>query len=244
MPFFSMVSTTERVCAGVGPKLSWLKPVIHGGVLRRAERAARGAMHGDTDEIIGLIRAFFGRLWRVRAKNLADVERLPFEHDVGGRECSHIAAGARECHPGSRNVGAGRSHESEIAILRSRRDVGNQIGPVKERRWKQGVAVGGVVAKAVGYEDAHVVGIETGLRGEDAVGGVGDKDGVIAGVERALLLDEIEKVGQLFEIGWNVGVIASEMNVVEFDVNDVLDFAARRIELALSGGVRSKYQKQ
>ena len=49
-------------------------------------------------------------------------------------------------------------------------------------------------------------------------------------------LDEIEQDGLLLAIGGNVGVIAGEMNVVEFDVNDVLDFSARRIELALSAG--------
>src|SRR5262245_37212782 len=51
-------------------------------------------------------------------------------------------------------------------------------------------------------------------------------------VQRAVVPDEVEQVGHLLQIGWHVRVVASEMHVVEDDVDDVLDVPLTRIQLA------------
>ena len=89
-------------------------------------------------------------------------------------------------------------------------------------------------AEAVGDEDAGVVGIEAGLCGEDVVGGVRDEHRVVAGVEGAVLLDEVEQVRHLFEVRGDVGIVACEVHVVEFDVHHMLDFSGGRVQLTLS----------
>jgi hypothetical protein len=76
--------------------------------------------------------------------------------------------------------------------------------------------------------------IDAGERGDDVVGSVSDQGGVVIGGEDAVVHKEVEKVGHLFEVGRNVGVIAGEMDVIELNVNDVFDFTTRRLERALT----------
>ena len=82
-------------------------------------------------------------------------------------------------------------------------------------------------AETVGHEDAVIVGIQADFGGEDVIGSVGDKNGVVTGVESALVLDEVEQVGHLFEVRGDIGVIASEVHVVEFNVDDMFDLAVQ-----------------
>ena len=42
----------------------------------------------------------------------------------------------------------------------------------------------------VGHEDAVIVGIKADFGGEDVIGSVGDKHGVVTGIEGAVVLDE------------------------------------------------------
>jgi hypothetical protein len=49
----------------------------------------------------------------------------------------------------------------------------------------------------------------------------------VSGEQRALLLQEVEQARHLLEIRWNVGIVASEMHIVELDVDYVLDAGAK-----------------
>lgn len=66
-----------------------------------------------------------------------------------------------------------------------------------------------------------------------------DQDRVIARVERAVLLDEIEQIGHLLEVRRHMRIVAGEVDVVEFHVDNMLDFSRGRVELA-SGMRRSR----
>ena len=48
----------------------------------------------------------------------------------------------------------------------------------------------------------------------------------MVGKDRAVVHEEIEQVGNLLEIGRDELIVATEMHVIELDVNDMLD--ARR----------------
>src|SRR5436305_3630240 len=54
----------------------------------------------------------------------------------------------------------------------------------------------------------------------------------MVGEHNAVIRDEVEKVGHLLQVRGNVRVIASEMNIVELDINHMLDIATRRVKLA------------
>src|ERR1700719_476270 len=56
--------------------------------------------------------------------------------------------------------------------------------------------------------------------------------------QHAIVRDEIQKVGHLFEIGGDVGIVASEVNIVELNVDNVLDLSPRRVQLAAA--IRSR----
>src|SRR6266700_1515278 len=61
----------------------------------------------------------------------------------------------------------------------------------------------------------------------------------------AIALDEIEQVRHLLEIRRHIRIVAPQMNVVEYDIDDPLDLSARRVELAGRGsdpGRGAKYR--
>src|SRR5262245_39101123 len=123
----------------------------------------------------------------------------------------------------------------------SGRDVRNQIGPIEERRGKvdaRQAASRTKHAEVIGNEDAVVIGVKASLGRQDVIRRVRDQNCMIAGVERSILLDKIEQVWLLFEVRRNVGIVASEMLVVELKIDDMFDFSQMRIELA--GGVRRR----
>jgi hypothetical protein len=41
--------------------------------------------------------------------------------------------------------------------------------------------------------------------------------------QRALILEEIEQIGHLFEVGGHVGDVASQVDIIELEVDDMLD---------------------
>src|SRR5262249_21516336 len=54
--------------------------------------------------------------------------------------------------------------------------------------------------------------------------------------DRAVALQEAQQVGHLLQVGGHVRVVTREVRVVELDVDDVLDRALRRLQLAPGGG--------
>jgi hypothetical protein len=47
-----------------------------------------------------------------------------------------------------------------------------------------------------------------------------------------VVLDEVEQVRHLLKIRGNIGVVAAKMRVVKLNVNDVLDAASGRFQVA------------
>jgi len=45
----------------------------------------------------------------------------------------------------------------------------------------------------------------------------------MVGEERALVLEEIQQIGHLLEVGRHIRVVAAEMDIVELNVDDALD---------------------
>ncbi|MGA8961951.1 MAG: hypothetical protein WB475_17255 [Pseudolabrys sp.] len=45
----------------------------------------------------------------------------------------------------------------------------------------------------------------------------------------SVIENEIEQIGHLLEIGWDIRIVAAQMHVVERNMDDMLDLAARRL---------------
>jgi hypothetical protein len=153
------------------------------------------------------------------------------------RECADVAASPRERHPRSRRVVTSRRGQRKRTVRAGRRDVRNKVGPIEERGGKidaSETAAGAEHQEVVGDEDSFVVRIEAGLGGQDIICGMRDEDRVVASVECAVLLDEIEKVGLLLEVGRDIGIVANEMLIIELNVYDVADLSRERIQLTIS----------
>ena len=223
----------ERLVAGVCARFAW-EQVRYGFALGRTEWATDGAVDGCADEVVGLIGNRFRGLRRISAKNLLYIEWCSLQHDVGGGKSADVAPGAGERHPWSRYVLA-RGRGKRKGVVRARRsDIRHQVSPVEEGRWKQGGAVRSENTEAIRHENSMVVGIKAGLGGEDVVGGMRDENGVIPGIERPILLNKVEQVRHLLQVGGHVGVVTDEVHIVEFYVHDVLDFPRRGVKFALS----------
>ena len=55
---------------------------------------------------------------------------------------------------------------------------------------------------------------------------------MVVGEQRSLVLEEMQEARNLFEIRRHIRIIATQMNIVELQIDDVLDAAAERPELA------------
>src|SRR5262249_23163783 len=66
----------------------------------------------------------------------------------------------------------------------------------------------------------------------DVVRRVRDQRRVVIAAYHAVVLQEIQQIWHLLEIGWDVRIVATQMYVVEGDVNEPLDFMASGIGLA------------
>ena len=190
-------------------------------------------MNRHTDEIVGLVAAGFRCLRRSCAKYLLHIERLPFQHDIRSGKSADVAASAGKRHPWPGNVQARGRGQRKRVVQGGRGNVRNQVRPIEKGRREERRAGRSEIAKTVGDEDARVIGIQPGLRGENSIGSVRDKDGVIPSIKRAILLYEVQQVGHLFQVGWNVGIVAREVHVIEFHVHHMLDFSRGRIQLTL-----------
>jgi hypothetical protein len=73
---------------------------------------------------------------------------------------------------------------------------------------------------------------------------MGNERRVIVGQHGAVALDEIQEVRHLLQVGWNVRVVAREVDVVELDVNNVLDGTIAGTELTSARRVRDTERRQ
>lgn len=115
----------------------------------------------------------------------------------------------------------------------------DEIGPVGEgtgesveesarsRDWEETEAISDSLAMARR--------IDTRERREDVVGRVRDQRRVMVREKRSVVLKEIQQMRHLLEIGWDIRVITCEVDVVELHINDVLNFAAGRVQSASLG---------
>jgi hypothetical protein len=46
------------------------------------------------------------------------------------------------------------------------------------------------------------------------------------GEERALAFEKVQQIGHLFEIGRHIGIVATQMHIIELKIKDVLDTIA------------------
>src|SRR6185312_321102 len=100
--------------------------------------------------------------------------------------------------------------------------VGGYVCPVSKRARERGDAVL-KDTEAVADRETEFLAIHTREGGHDVNRGVRDERGVMVGEQGALLFEEIQQIGHLLEIGRDVRVVASQVNVVELKVDDVLD---------------------
>src|SRR5262249_54921968 len=66
---------------------------------------------------------------------------------------------------------------------------------------------------------------------ENVVGRMRDQSREVIGADNAALGQEVEQVRHLFEIRRHIRIIAPQVNVVEYDIDDPFDLAARRMQL-------------
>src|SRR6202040_2639648 len=102
-------------------------------------------------------------------------------------------------------------------------------------RGSEAIGIGRVeIVKVIRNGLAVALAINAGERGDDVVGSVRDERSVVIAGESAVIHEKVEEMRHLLEVGGNVRVIASEVNVVELNVNDVLDFAMSGVQRALA----------
>jgi hypothetical protein len=107
--------------------------------------------------------------------------------------------------------------------------------PVQEGTVKADAAVRLEETVAVGNRNSHAVAVNPGLRSENIGRGVGNQRRVVIAADGAVALNEVEQIRNLFEIGRNVRIVAPQMHVVENDMDNTLDLAARGIQLTGRG---------
>jgi hypothetical protein len=126
-----------------------------------------------------------------------------------------------EGHPRCRRV---------LAVLSKHlwRPIGQNIRPIGEGTGEAGDAVQ-EQADAVADRHAEFVTVDAGQRGHDVDRGVRDQRRVVVREKCPVVLEEIQQIGGLLEVGRHVRVVAPKVDIVEMDVDDVLDAV---IELA------------
>jgi hypothetical protein len=108
------------------------------------------------------------------------------------------------------------------------------VGPIREGAGE--IRAGGSeVEDRVADRHAHLLAVDTGQRGKDIYRCVRDEGRVVVGEQRSLVLEEMQEARNLFEIRRHIRIIATQMNIVELQIDDVLDAAAERPELAAGG---------
>src|SRR5208337_4352198 len=134
---------------------------------------------------------------------------------------------SREGNPRSGRVHTGvRDHAVVHVRIRINRD---EVSPISEGGGEAiPILVGRLVAahEAVGNRLAVAVPINTGQGRQDVIGGVGNKMSVVVGKHSSVVLEEVEQMRHLLQVGRNVGVIPLDVQVIELDVNNVADRTA------------------
>ena len=180
---------------------------------------------------------------RRRAGVPQDDRGVVLEHRVGDADVADVAAGAGERHPRRRRV-AGRARAAErrrvvvdhvvVRVGRRRRRVVRrvapvrEIGPVLERGREADARRRREVAVRVRDRLAVPVGIEPGERGQDPAARVGDQDGVVVGVERAVVRRGSRAGAASARGPTGRSGCPGEVHVVELEVDDVLDLPVLR----------------
>lgn len=73
------------------------------------------------------------------------------------------------------------------------------------------------------------VSVNTGFGGNDVVRRMRLERRMVIRHQRAIVGDEIQQVGHQLEIGWDIQIIACEVDVIELDVDHMLDIAMDRL---------------
>ena len=73
------------------------------------------------------------------------------------------------------------------------------------------------------------VSVNTGFGGNDVVRRMRLERRMVIRHQRAIVGDEIQQVGHQLEIGWDIRIIACEVDVIELDVDHMLDIAMDRL---------------
>src|SRR6202011_1323170 len=150
-----------------------------------------------------------------------DVDRGVFENGVRGRDRADVATGARERDPGRGRVLAGRGqHVGGGVGGRSGADIEDRRRPISEGDSGTRIPCWREVFEAVGNGYPVTVAVDARQGRQDVSRGVRDQGSVVVGVQGAVVLDEVEQVRHLLEVGRNVRVVTLEMCVVELDVDD------------------------
>jgi len=71
------------------------------------------------------------------------------------------------------------------------------------------------------------VAVDAGQGGQDVVCGMRDEHCMMVRIQSALALEEIQEMRHLFQVGWDIRVIAPQVSVVKLNVDEVLDLAPR-----------------
>jgi hypothetical protein len=76
------------------------------------------------------------------------------------------------------------------------------------------------------------IAVDTSQGSQDVVRGVRNQYRVVVRTQRTSVTEKIEQMRHLLEIGWDIRVVATQVSVIELDVDEMLDFASSRIEIA------------
>ena len=71
------------------------------------------------------------------------------------------------------------------------------------------------------------VAVDAGQGGRDVVCSMRDEHCMMVRIQSALALEEIQEMRHLFQVGWDIRVIAPQVSVVKLNVDEVLDLAPR-----------------
>src|SRR5207248_1415441 len=89
--------------------------------------------------------------------------------------------------------------------------------------------------EAVRDRAAVTIAIDPRQPRENIVGRVGNQWREVITADDAFSLQEIQEVRHLLEVRWNVWIVAPQVHVVEYKVDDPLDLTAEGIQLAPRG---------
>jgi len=74
-----------------------------------------------------------------------------------------------------------------------------------------------------------LVRVYAGLRRNNVIRRVRLERRMVIRHQHAITGDEVQEIGHLFQIGWNVWIVPGEVDVVELKINHALDLPSRGI---------------